>query len=81
MSQKLRKEIALNVKVERMYSTIYLDERVPILPSELNNVRSEEGIKDILLTKLKEKHEGKGNANGYVKPNSIELIARSMGQA
>ena len=81
MSQKLRKEIALNVKVERMYSTIYLDERVPILPSELNNIRSEEGIKDILLTKLKEKHEGKCNANGYVKPNSIELIARSMGQA
>ena len=59
-----------------MFSTIYLDERVAILPSELNNIRSEDGIKDIILTKLKEKHEGKCNANGYVKPNSIELIAR-----
>jgi DNA-directed RNA polymerase subunit E'/Rpb7 len=64
-----------------MFSTIYLDERVAILPSELNNIRSEDGIKDIILTKLKEKHEGTCNANGYVKPNSIELIARSMGQA
>ena len=64
-----------------MFSTIYLDERVSILPSELNNIRSEEDIKDLLVLKLKEKHEGKCNANGYVRPNSIELIARSMGQA
>ena len=64
-----------------MFSIIYLDERVSILPSELNNIRSEDDIRDILLMKLKDKHEGKCNANGYVRPNSIELIARSMGQA
>lgn len=64
-----------------MFSTIYLDERIAILPNELNNIRSEDGIRDILLTKLRDKHEGKCNANGYVKPHSIELIARSMGQA
>lgn len=64
-----------------MFSTIYLDERVSILPNELNNIRSEDDMKDLLLLKLKEKHEGKCNANGYVRPNSIELIARSMGQA
>lgn len=64
-----------------MFTTIYLDERIAILPSEFNNIRSEDGIRDILLLKLREKHEGKCNANGYVKPNSIELIARSMGQA
>ena len=68
-------------KSRRMFSTIYLDERVAILPNELNNIRSEDGIRDILVAKLREKHEGKCNANGYVKPNSIELIARSMGQA
>ena len=64
-----------------MFTTIYLDERIAILPSEFNSIRSEDGVRDILLTKLREKHEGKCNANGYVKPNSIELIARSMGQA
>ena len=64
-----------------MFSTIYLDERVSILPNELNNIRSEGDIKELLLLKLREKHEGKCNANGYVRPNSIELIARSMGQA
>ena len=64
-----------------MFSTIYLDERVAVQPSELNSIRSEEGIREILLAKLKEKHEGKCNANGYIKPNSIELKARSMGQA
>jgi DNA-directed RNA polymerase subunit E'/Rpb7 len=64
-----------------MFSTIYLDERVAVLPAELNNIRTEDGIKDILLMKLRERHEGKCNANGYVKPNSIELIARSMGQS
>lgn len=68
-------------KVEAMFTTIYLDERIAILPSEFNSIRSEDGVRDILLTKLREKHEGKCNANGYVKPNSIELIARSMGQA
>lgn len=64
-----------------MFSTVYLDERISILPAELNNIRSEDGIRDILLLKLREKHEGKCNSNGYVRPNSIELIARSMGQA
>ena len=64
-----------------MFSTISLDERVAVLPSEFNSIRSEDGIQDILLMKLKDKHEGKCNANGYVRPNSIELLARSMGQA
>ena len=64
-----------------MFSTISLDERVAVLPSELNSIRSEDGIQDILLMKLKDNHDGKCNANGYVRPNSIELLARSMGQA
>ena len=64
-----------------MFSTIFLDERIAVLPNELNNIRNEDGIRDVLLTKLRERHEGKCNANGYVKPNSIELIARSMGQS
>lgn len=64
-----------------MFSTIYLDERIAILPNELNNIRNEDGIKELLLMKLRDRHEGKCNANGYVRPGSVELIARSMGQS
>lgn len=64
-----------------MFHTIYLDERVALTPSELNIIRSSDGIKEIILTKLREKHAGKCNANGYVRPGSIELLGRSMGVA
>lgn len=64
-----------------MFHTIYLDERIVLTPSELNIIRSADSIKDLLLTKLREKHEGKCNANGYIRPGSIELLARSMGLA
>jgi DNA-directed RNA polymerase subunit E'/Rpb7 len=64
-----------------MYHTVFLDERVALTPNELNNVHSVEGISEMLLTKLKEKHEGKCNANGYVKPGSVTILGRSMGVA
>lgn len=64
-----------------MFSTIYLDERVALTPGELNSARSEVNIRDAILVKLREKHEGKCNANGYVRPGSMTLLARSMGQA
>jgi DNA-directed RNA polymerase subunit E'/Rpb7 len=44
-------------------------------------VRTTEAIKEILTTKLREKHEGKCNANGHVRPGSIEILTRSMGIA
>jgi hypothetical protein len=64
-----------------MYHTIYLDERVALTPGEINNVHKADDVKDMLVTKLKERHESKCNANGYVKPDSIELVARSAGAA
>jgi DNA-directed RNA polymerase subunit E'/Rpb7 len=64
-----------------MYHTVFLDERVALTPSELNNVHNVEGISEMLLTKLKEKHEGKCNTNGYVKPGSVSILGRSMGIA
>lgn len=38
-------------------------------------------VKEILTTKLKEKYEHKCATNGYVRPDSIEILARSMGVA
>lgn len=64
-----------------MYHTIYLDERVALTPSEMNLVQKPDDVKDVLVTKLKERHESKCNSNGYVRPNSIDLVARSAGAA
>jgi DNA-directed RNA polymerase subunit E'/Rpb7 len=64
-----------------MYTTIYLDERVAINPSELNTVKTAEDVRDRLETKLKEIHEGKCNSNGYVRPGSLKLLAKSLGKA
>jgi hypothetical protein len=64
-----------------MYHTIYLDERIALTPSEMNLVQKTDDVKDLLVTKLKERHESKCNSNGYVKPNSIDLVARSAGAA
>lgn len=64
-----------------MYHTIFLDERVSLTPSEINSIASSNTIKEILLTKLKEKYEGRCNANGYIRPGSLDILARSMGVA
>lgn len=64
-----------------MYTTVYLDERVAITPAEFNDVRAPEELLQKLHTKLRERHEGKCNANGFVRPGSIEILAKSMGIA
>jgi DNA-directed RNA polymerase subunit E'/Rpb7 len=64
-----------------MYHTVYLDERIALTPGEFNAAHTPETIRDIIITKLREKHEGKCNSNGYVRPGSIDLLGRSMGIA
>ena len=64
-----------------MFHTIYLDERVTLTPADLNEITTSDGIKELLVQRLQQKHEGKCNANGYVRPGSIELLGRSMGTA
>lgn len=64
-----------------MYNTVYLDERVALDPSEINTIRSADDIRNRLATKLKEIHEGKCNANGYVRPGSLQLLGKSLGKA
>ena len=64
-----------------MYHTIFIDERVALVPTELNILNSTTAMRDMLETKLREIHEGKCNANGFVRPGSIQLLSRSMGVA
>ena len=55
------------------------EEKVILTPSDL---RPEiESFDDILLAKLKATLEGKCSKHGYVIPNSLELLSRSMGAA
>jgi DNA-directed RNA polymerase subunit E'/Rpb7 len=73
----------------KMYQTIYFDERVPLSPIELNRISVPDddpkaiqtSIKNILEEKLRLKHEGFCSANGYVRKGSVKLIAKSMGVA
>jgi len=64
-----------------MYRTIFVDKRIELTPKELSDARTTEHIRDILITKLKEQEEGKCNAEGYIRPGSIQLRRRSMGSA
>jgi hypothetical protein len=64
-----------------MYQTIFVDKRIELTPRELSDARTTEHIRDILVTKLKEQEEGKCNAEGYIRPGSIQLLRRSVGSA
>jgi len=57
-----------------------MDERIELSAKDFGGLTSADGLKDALVTKLK-RNEGKCNANGYVKPGTVQLIARSMGTA
>ena len=63
-----------------MYKPVFLEERVEITASEMSTIKTSEEAKHVLTEKLK-RFEGKCNANGYVKPGSVQLLARSMGVA
>jgi len=63
-----------------MYRTIYLDDRMAVSPSELNQLKTAEEFQELLLTKLRERMEGKCNSNGYVRPGSIEILDRTIGE-
>jgi len=64
-----------------MYQTIFVDKRIELTPKELSDARTPEHIRDSLVARLKEQEEGKCNAEGYIKPGSIQLLRRSMGSA
>ena len=64
-----------------MFHSMYLDERVSVTPSEMNAIHSAEEINDMIHRKLVEQHEKTCNANGYILPDSLELLARSSGAA
>lgn len=67
-----------------MYKTVLLEERVTLNPSDTiskESIGTEGYIENILLQRLKAKTEGKCISSGFVKPDSLEILHRSMGTA
>ncbi len=54
------------------------EEKVALTPKDMNKVSTED-INGILLEHLKKDIEGKCSSHGYVIPNSLELLSRSVG--
>lgn len=62
-----------------MEQTVLIEQKVALPPKLLNKV-AQTPIDDLILGLLREKLEGKCNQHGFVIPNSLELLSRSMGQ-
>jgi len=57
-----------------IYKSIILDEHVYLKPRDLNNK-----IDEIILKKLKNKVEGRCIKCGYIMPNTVKIVSRSLG--
>jgi DNA-directed RNA polymerase subunit E'/Rpb7 len=57
-----------------IYKSIMLNEYVYLLPKDLNKK-----IDDIILLKLKSKVEGRCIKPGYIMPDSVKILSRSLG--
>ena len=61
--------------MDNLVTLIQLNRSIGLKPSEINS-----GIEDTLLFKLREDIEGKCIKEGYVMPNTTEIINRSLGE-
>jgi DNA-directed RNA polymerase subunit E'/Rpb7 len=62
-----------------MDHSVLFEEQVSLVPSDFSKEIT--SINDILLDKLKDKLENKCSRNGYVLPNSLKILSRSLGKA
>jgi DNA-directed RNA polymerase subunit E'/Rpb7 len=62
-----------------MEQTVLFEEKVYLSPKDMNNIK-QESLDSILHKLIKHKLEKKCNQHGFVVPNSIEVLSRSMGQ-
>jgi DNA-directed RNA polymerase subunit E'/Rpb7 len=73
----------MHIRIEEMdstmYNTIYIDDRIAVTPREINKIESVEDIRHLLEQKLKDKYENKCHSNGYIRPGSLHLLAKSSG--
>ena len=62
-----------------MEHSVVFEEQISMVPNDFSKEIT--SINDILLNKLKERLENKCSRNGYVLPNSLKILSRSLGKA
>lgn len=62
-----------------MEHSVLFEEQVSLVPNDFSKEIT--SINDISLEKLKTKLENKCSRNGYVLPNSLKILSRSLGKA
>ena len=62
-----------------LFKPVYMDQRIELAPKELREATADMDV--FLLKKMQQRIEGKCSTHGYVKPGSLQILARSMGQA
>ncbi len=62
-----------------MEHDVLFEEKVYLHPKDLNGI-GKVSIDDTLLSYMKKNLEGRCSQHGYVKPNSLTILTRSMGQ-
>lgn len=64
-----------------LYKRVLLEERIPLTPEELSDKENTENLESLIHIRLKEKIESRCIAAGYVKPDSVNILHRSLGIA
>jgi hypothetical protein len=62
-----------------VFAPVFIDQRVSLSPSEFRDASTD--IDAFLLAKMKKTVEGVCSSHGYVREGSLQIMARSMGQA
>ncbi len=68
------------VEAIRMEHDVLFEEKVYLHPKDLNQIGQKVSIDTILLEYLKKNLEGRCSLHGYVKPNTLSILTRSMGK-
>jgi len=61
-----------------MEQNVLFEQKVIIVPKDMNRF-GQESLDSILLNQLRQNLDGKCNQHGYVVPNTLEIVSRSMG--
>ena len=62
-----------------LFKPVFIDQRVALKPTEFQEAASD--IDAYLVEKIRKDLEGQCCSHGYVRPGSVQILARSMGQA
>lgn len=62
-----------------LFKPVYIDQRIDLSPTEFREAAGD--ITVYLLGKMQARMEGKCSTHGYVRNGSMQVLARSMGQA